>query len=295
MGDDITYLDLLILKKIDSESTVEKFGTQINTSFFETANILGSMKIKGLIDIQSSIGGNSPLTITEGGRELISNAIQKAGEPIDTLDQTILSALVAGVRDLSALQKIINIRSRDLAYHLYKLKAYDYVDNEIRSGRAGFSLTEKGFLLTRGYRSAGKAAEVAKPGEKKEEGEGQKEMPGKPGGKEGEGKGEEGGKKKADNEKHASIEGEIKDLFNFAGYKKTDKPKKPAHTPEQPAEQAQNLPWEKPMPGRSKLDKQKMFASKMEYYIQKYALFAIFLLILFGLVIFAIIYVIITS
>jgi len=63
MGEELTYLDLLVLRKIDSDSSVEKFGQQINTSFFETANVLGTMKIKGFVDIQSSIGGQSPLVV----------------------------------------------------------------------------------------------------------------------------------------------------------------------------------------------------------------------------------------
>lgn len=161
MADDINYLDLLILKKIDADSTVERFGTQINTSFFDTANILGTMKMKGLIDIESSLGGQSPLTITGEGKDIISLAIQKSSEPIDSIDQAILNALVAGVRDLATLQKAINLRSRDLAFHLYKLKAYDYTDHDVRSGKVSFTLTEKGFLLTKGYRSSTTAADIA--------------------------------------------------------------------------------------------------------------------------------------
>ncbi len=153
MVDDINYLDLLVLRKMDAESTVEKFGSSINTSFFETANLLGTMKIKGLLDIQSSIGGQSPLVITGDGRDLLSEAMRKSVEPTDTLDQAILHALAGGVADLSSLQTAINIRSRDLAFHLHKLKNLDLIDYEVRSGHVRLFLTEKGFNQTGGVRS----------------------------------------------------------------------------------------------------------------------------------------------
>jgi hypothetical protein len=162
MSDDITYLDLLILRKVDAESTVEKFGSQINTSFFEAANLLGTMKIKGLIDIQSSIGGQSPLVITGDGRDLLAEATRKSTEPSDTLDQAILHALAGGVGDLYSLQSAINIRSRDLAFHLHKLKNLDLMDYEVRSGKVRLFLTEKGFNQTGRVRSVGSpGSEVA--------------------------------------------------------------------------------------------------------------------------------------
>ncbi|MFA5108179.1 MAG: hypothetical protein WC492_01450 [Candidatus Micrarchaeia archaeon] len=207
MGDDINYVDLLILKKMDSDSSVEKFGMQINTSFFDTANILGSMKLKGLIDIQSSLGGQSPITITGEGKDIISGAIQKAGEPIDSLDQEILNALVTGVRNLSALQKVINIRSRDLAFHLYKLKAYDYIDDEIHSAQVTFSLTEKGFLLTRGYRATASASSITQAAASSQQTQSQKSVPAN-------------SAQTSANKKSTSIEDEIRDLFNFSSFRK---------------------------------------------------------------------------
>ena len=150
MGDEITYLDLLVLRKVDADASVEKFGQQINTSFFEAANILGTMKIKGLVDIQSSIGGQSPLVVTGTGTDALATAMQKAAEPIDSLDQAILKAIGGGARELGALTNTLNIRSTDLAYHLHKLKSQDYIDHDVRSAKVMLSLTEKGFILTGG-------------------------------------------------------------------------------------------------------------------------------------------------
>ena len=147
MADEVNYLDLIVLRKMDAESTVEKFGTTINTSFFETANILGTMKIKGLVDIHSSIAGHSPVVISGEGQDYLASAMQKASEPLDALDRAILGAIAAGMRDLNSLQQALNIRARDLALHLHKLKMQDYIDHEIRSARVNLSLTEKGFIL----------------------------------------------------------------------------------------------------------------------------------------------------
>ena len=166
MADEINYLDLIVLRKMDAESSVEKFGSAINTSFFETANILGTMKIKGLVDIHSSIAGHSPLVITGEGQDFLAMAMQKASEPLDALDHAALSAIGSGIRDLNSLQQSINVRGRDLALHLHKLKMQDYIDHEVRSGRVLLSLTEKGFVLAgnatwRPPETAGGAANAA--------------------------------------------------------------------------------------------------------------------------------------
>ena len=152
--EDTNYLDLIILKKIDASSSVEKFGTLINTSFFETANLLGTLKVKGLLDIQSSMGGQSPVSLTGEGKELLEHASRKAAEEFDDLDIAILSAMAGGVRDLGVLASAINIRPKDLAFRLNKLKVSDYIDYEVRAGKVFLSLTEKGFMLSGGARGA---------------------------------------------------------------------------------------------------------------------------------------------
>lgn len=150
---ELTFLDLAVLLKIDSESTVEKFGSSINTSFFETANLLGTMKLKGYLDIMSSVGGLSRVVPTDAGASILSVANEKAREPLDALDQSILSTLASGVRDLEGISASINIRQGDLAYHLHKLSVQQYVDYTIRSAKISVSLTEKGFNSTGGMRA----------------------------------------------------------------------------------------------------------------------------------------------
>ncbi len=151
--EELTYLDLVVLRKIDKDSTVEKFGTSINTSFFEAANMLGTMKVKGLLNIETSVGGQSPLSITGEGRDMLEQASRKAAEPIDMLDEAILHSLAGGVRDLDTLQAAINIRPMDVAFHLHKLQINDYIGYDVRSGKISLSLTEKGFNTTGGVRA----------------------------------------------------------------------------------------------------------------------------------------------
>ena len=83
---ELTFLDLVILQKVDGESSVEKFGSMINTSFFETANLLGTVKIKGYIDIESSVGGLSGVAITDAGQSLLAFAEHKAAETSKQLE-----------------------------------------------------------------------------------------------------------------------------------------------------------------------------------------------------------------
>jgi len=149
---ELTFLDLAILKKVDAESTVEKFGSMINTSFFETANLLGTIKIKGYINIVPSVGGVSSVALTDAGNSLLAFAEQKSGEPIEPLDNAILHALAGGARELDALQTALNIRGADLAYHINKLVKQGFMDFEIRSAKVYFVLTEMGFNATGGVR-----------------------------------------------------------------------------------------------------------------------------------------------
>ncbi|VVB57940.1 Uncharacterised protein [Candidatus Anstonella stagnisolia] len=150
---ELTFLDLAVLLKIDTESTVEKFGSSINTSFFETANLLGTMKLKGYLDIMSSVGGLSRVVLTDAGASILTVANEKSREPIDALDTSILSTLASGVRDLEGISNAINIRQGDLAYHLQKLSVQQYIDYTLRSAKIYVSLTEKGFNSTGGIRA----------------------------------------------------------------------------------------------------------------------------------------------
>ncbi|MFA4983239.1 MAG: hypothetical protein WC588_03410 [Candidatus Micrarchaeia archaeon] len=149
---ELNFLDLVILQKVDAESSVEKFGSMINTSFFETANLLGTVKIKGYINIESSLGGISKVTLTEAGSALLLVAEQRAKEPIEPLDNAILHALAGGAKELGTLQTALNIRAGDLAFHINKLVAQSFMDYTVRSAKVEFVLTEAGFNCVGGVR-----------------------------------------------------------------------------------------------------------------------------------------------
>ncbi|MCX6769394.1 MAG: hypothetical protein NT051_01805, partial [Candidatus Micrarchaeota archaeon] len=142
---ELTFLDLIVLKKIDPESSVEKFGSVINTSFFETANLIGTIKIKGYISIEPSIGGISRVALTEAGKGILLMAEKKATEPIEPLDNALLHTLAGGANTMETIHTALNVRSGDLAYHLNKLMAQGFLDYTVRSSKVSFALTEQGF------------------------------------------------------------------------------------------------------------------------------------------------------
>jgi len=143
--DNLTYLDLLVLLKLDENSVIERFGPVINTSFFETANLLGSLKVKGYLDLESSIGGMSRISITEHGRQVMHQCEQKTLEPLDSLDEAILSTIATGVSDSERLAQRLNVRPADLAVHLNKLCVQAFIESTVKSAKVGIALTEKGF------------------------------------------------------------------------------------------------------------------------------------------------------
>ncbi len=146
MADEPNFVDLFALTKITSESVVERFGSSINSSFFDGSNILGGLRIKGLIDFTTTMGSQNSIVITDSGRKLLDDANKKAAEPIDQLDTTILLQLSNGKRTVNDISGVINISSKDLAVHLYKINAQNYASAEFRNGILNISLTEKGFM-----------------------------------------------------------------------------------------------------------------------------------------------------
>lgn len=141
---ELTFLDLVVLQRIGPDTTIERFGSKINSSFFDAANILGTINIKGYVTIESAIGA-SKVTVSESGRSVLAMAEEKSREEIDALDKGILSAVSQGIKDLDRLREKLNVRSGDLAYHLYKLVKNNYIDYDIRSGKVTVMLTESGF------------------------------------------------------------------------------------------------------------------------------------------------------
>ena len=146
MLDNINFVDLVALTRITPESTVEKFGGLINSSFFDASNILGTLKQKGLVDFVTSFPSQSAITVTEQGKSLIDETKQKSEAPLDTLDMTVLLQLSNGKHNLADLNGAVNITPKDLAIRLYKLSLQQFVSYELRNGNMDISMTEKGFL-----------------------------------------------------------------------------------------------------------------------------------------------------
>jgi len=143
----VDFFDIVILEKIkaDPESSVEGFGQKINTSFFEAANILGTLKVKGLISFEQSIGGQSKLELSSQGTWTLNLAEEKKESHLSKLDDRIMYVISEGVSDLASLHKEVNVTTEDIALHLYKLVKKGYVEYYIRSGKLYVLLTEKGF------------------------------------------------------------------------------------------------------------------------------------------------------
>lgn len=157
--EEIEFMDLVVLHRIDADSTVEKFGSKINTSFFETANLLGTMKVKGLIDFQQTLG-HTPIVITEKGRYVLELADQKSREEFSDLDRSVLETIALGAVTPEDVKQIMHIRSDDLAYHLDKLYKKGYIDYTVRSAKITLMLTEKGFNKVGKLRRKVKVKEV---------------------------------------------------------------------------------------------------------------------------------------
>lgn len=146
MSDEPTFVDLYALTKITPDAVVERFGSSINSSFFDASNILGGLKIKKLIDFTTLFGNQNAITVTDTGKQLLDEANRKSGDPFDHLDFTVLNQLTKGGRSPSDLATSLNLAQRDLAMRLYKMQAQGYLLSEFRNGTLSLSLTEKGFM-----------------------------------------------------------------------------------------------------------------------------------------------------
>jgi hypothetical protein len=156
---ELAFLDLVVLQRIGPDTTVERFGSKINSSYFDGANILGTMRLKGYVEIESAIGASN-VTVSESGKMILAMAEEKSKSEIDALDKGILSFISKGTREVDKLSERMNVRSGDLAYHLYKLVKNGYIDYDLRSGKVSVMLTESGF------KNAGSAAgSVEAPGD----------------------------------------------------------------------------------------------------------------------------------
>lgn len=153
--EDINFLDLACLLKIGPDTVMEKFGSLINTSFFDASSIAGTLKQKGLIEFTNDFPGPNGMKVTELGKGLMTEAEAKGAEQFDTLDSTILQQMSGGKRMPAELGNTLNIRSKDLAFRLYKLYRQNYIIYELKNGTVDLLLTESGFLKIKGMPMGG--------------------------------------------------------------------------------------------------------------------------------------------
>ncbi|MCW6160502.1 MAG: hypothetical protein LVQ95_05465 [Candidatus Micrarchaeales archaeon] len=145
MPDEINFFDLASLLKIKPDTTMERFGGMLNSSYFDGANIAATLSQKKLISFNTALPGQSIITITDTGKQLIDEANTKANMDFDHLDLAVITQVSNGKTTPNDIGAGINVRPRDLAMHLFKLAQQDFVTYEFRSGAVSVMLTEKGF------------------------------------------------------------------------------------------------------------------------------------------------------
>jgi hypothetical protein len=160
----LTFMDLAILERIDETTTVEKFGPKINSTFFDAANILGTLKQKGYIDIQAQFPGPSKVNLTDKGKEIITAAKEKGAQEVEKLDELMLSLIANGFIEPKALSEKMNLRGTDVAFHLERLVMQNYASYVFKSGKINLALTDEGFKRA-GYPPLATEEERAKESE----------------------------------------------------------------------------------------------------------------------------------
>ena len=136
---------MVALSKITTGTTVEKFGSLINASYFDGANIAGALKTKGAIDFKVTYPAESEIIITEDGKKILELAEQKAKENFDKLDFEIIQKILQGSKKPEEIEKVLNINQQDIALHLYKLVKQNFVSYTLKGGDISVALTELGF------------------------------------------------------------------------------------------------------------------------------------------------------
>lgn len=144
MSDELEFIDVALLKRIDAETTVENFGSKVNSSFFEAANLLGALKIKELVDIHSAIG-NSPVIITDKGKALLRDLDAYSEADVTKMDSAVLGCVRGGMKSPKQIEAALNIKSRDVAFSIYRLVKKGLLDYKVRNADVELMLTTQGF------------------------------------------------------------------------------------------------------------------------------------------------------
>lgn len=163
MSSEPNFIDVVALTRITPQTYVENFGSAINSSFFDASNILGTLRMKKLVDFETNFPGQNEIKITETGNKLLQDLSAKAESEFDHLDMEIIEQLSKGKRSLPDISGAINIAETDMAMHLYKLSKQGFATYEIRNGVIAISLTEKGFMRAKEGMPQKAQAQAASP------------------------------------------------------------------------------------------------------------------------------------
>ncbi len=144
--DNVNFIDLIALMKIKPDTPVEKFGAEINASFFDSSNILGGLRTKGLVDFSVNFPDQNKIQLTDAGKQLLQDAEEKSTAEFDLLDMEILTQLSGTKRDITDISNTLNIRPVDLAFRLYKLLKGNYISYTFKNANIEIMLTEIGFI-----------------------------------------------------------------------------------------------------------------------------------------------------
>jgi hypothetical protein len=144
--DNVNFIDLIALMKIKPDTPVEKFGAEINASFFDSSNILGGLRTKGLVDFSVNFPDQNKIQLTDAGKQLLQDAEDKSTAEFDLLDMEILTQLSGTKRDITDISNTLNIRPVDLAFRLYKLLKGNYISYNFKNANIEIMLTEIGFI-----------------------------------------------------------------------------------------------------------------------------------------------------
>ena len=147
MEDEFCYLDIVALKRIDTKTTIENFGTIVNLSFFEGANLLGSLKLRGLIEAESKFPGPSVVKVSKNGAKLIKMIDKVSKDSLKEVDLAIIKSVRKGNRLEEELEEELVLSKKDIATHLNKLKEQEFIDFTVKNGKIFLSLTDKGFEM----------------------------------------------------------------------------------------------------------------------------------------------------
>ncbi|MCX8166383.1 MAG: hypothetical protein N3E37_00835 [Candidatus Micrarchaeota archaeon] len=171
MQENIDFFELVLLQTINSKKDtayLEKLPAEMNSSFYEIANRTGSLRLKELIEIKSSIG-TTELVLTAKAKDFLSMIEKKTEEKqhLDHLSKEVLKCIANNMNELYEIQKSLNIRETDLTINLYTLYKKELIDYTCQNNTVKFVLTEKGF--SKAYAEKLRSEDVKEKAEKRDE------------------------------------------------------------------------------------------------------------------------------